>query len=137
MARNGKYSLILIWYNTLGGLDFWNFTAQKSYGYNISNAQISERDTFADWEDNFTNATNDHDLLDLEVSERVVVRSQLLNKVQANGIAEIKISPKIVELSTGRQVRIDRTSFNYRTDGDKFMEIEFVISYPKLIIPTL
>ena len=136
MARNGKYSLILIWYNTLGGLDFWNFTAQKSYGYNISNAQISERDTFADWENNFTNATNDHDLLDLEVSERVIVRSQLLTSTQANGMAEIKISPKIVD-SSGVQVRIDRTSFNYRTDGDKFTEIEFVISYPKLIIPTL
>ena len=132
--RTGDYNLILQWYNTLGGIETFNFTAFKSHGYNISNVQIAERDTFSDWENNFTDAQYDHDLLSIAAAETIVVRSQDLTEQQINAIAQIRISPRIFDVSRGVNVRVNRNSFTYRKDHNKRNEISFQITYPDLVV---
>ena len=132
--RTGKYNIILQWYNTLGGIETWNFTAFKSYGYNISGVQIADRDTFADWENNFTDAQYDHDLLDIKAAETITVRSQDLTVQQINAISQIKISPRIFDIDRNVNVKINRSSFQFRTDNDKRHEIAFEITYPDIVV---
>jgi hypothetical protein len=135
MARDGKYSINLSWYNTLGGIELFNFTARKSYGYNIGEVQTAERDVFNDWSNDFTGTETD--VINVQANKTVIVRSQNLTEQQINAIAQIKISPKVVDEDTSTTVRIDRTSFQYRTDHDKRFEIEFRLTYPNLVINTL
>lgn len=137
MARDGKYSIILEWYNTLGGIETFNFTARKSYGYRIGKTQTSERDVFNDWDNDFASATIETDTLSIDASERVTVRSQNLTEQQINAIAQIRISPRVTDLTNNVSVQVDRKSLDYRTDHEKRHLIEFVIVYPKLIIPSL
>jgi len=136
MARNGKYSIVLLWYNNLGGVEYFNFTAQKSYGNNIGGVQISERDVFEGWDNTFT-GNLDHDLLDIEAYREVTVRTQRLTEQQANAIGQIKLSPQVIDKETGLQVRINRSSWNFWTDNDKRSELSFTIRYPKILVPTL
>ena len=136
MARNGKYSIVLLWYNNLGGVEYLNFTAQKSYGNNIGGVQISERDVFEGWDNTFT-GNLDHDLLDIEAYREVTVRTQRLTEQQANAIGQIKLSPQVIDKETGLQVRINRSSWNFWTDNDKRSELSFTIRYPKILVPTL
>lgn len=136
MLRNGKYSIILVWYNTLGGVEAFNFTAQKSYGYNISNVEISERDVFEDWDNTFT-GDMDHDLLNVDAYEEITVRTQRLTEQQARAIGEIKLSPLVKDLERNVQVRINRGSWRVWTDNDKRTELSFTIRYPKLLVPTV
>ena len=133
MLRNGKYSIILVWYNTLGGVEAFNFTAQKSYGYNISNVEISERDVFEDWDNTFT-GDMDHDLLNVDAYEEITVRTQRLTEQQARAIGEIKLSPLVKDLERNVQVRINRGSWRVWTDNDKRTELSFTIRYPKLLV---
>ena len=135
MARDGKYSINLSWYNLLGGVELFNFTARKSYGYNIGKVTTSQRDVFQSWPDNFTGTETD--LIGLEANETITVRSQNLTAQQISAIAQIKISPSVKDEDLGINVTIERRSFSYRTDHQKRHEIEFQITYPSLIIPTL
>lgn len=137
MARSGRYSIIISWYNTIGGLEVFNFQARKSYGWTIGKVEKSQRDVFASWEDNFTNADQDIDITSIKANERVIVRSQNLSLQQINAISQIKISPRVKDEDRGIVVDVDRNSFNYRTDHDKRHEISFTITYPDQIIPTL
>ena len=135
MARDGKYSINLSWYNTLGGIELFNFVARKSYGYSIGKVVTSQRDVFNDWSNNFSGTETD--TIDIQANNTVVVRSQNLTEQQLNAIAQIKISPKVTDEDQGVTVSINRSSFTYRTDHDKRFEIEFILTYPSLIIPTL
>ena len=135
MARDGKYQILLSWYNLLGGVELFNFTARKSYGYKIGEVQTSERDIFNDWSNDFS--VTQTDTIDIQANETILVRSQNLTEQQINAISQIKISPSVMDEDQGVNVVIDRSSFTYRTDHDKRHEIEFTLTYPSLIIPTL
>lgn len=135
MARDGKYSINLSWFNTLGGIELFNFAARKSYGYNIGSVVTSKRDVFNDWSTDFSGTETD--TIDIQANETIIVRSTNLTEQQINAIAQIKISPIVRDEDQNVTVTIDRTSFQYRTDHDKRHEIEFRLTYPSLIIPTL
>jgi len=137
MARSGKYSINLSWYNLLGGIELFSFVAQKSYGYTIGKVTKAKRDVFNDWDNDFLDAEVEIDVLDIPANETIIVRSQDLTEQQITAIAQIKVSPVVNDVDQGLQVSIDRKSFNYRTDGDKRHEISFILTYPDLIIPTL
>lgn len=137
MARDGKFSINLSWYNLLGGIELFNFTARKSYGFNIGNVVTSKRDVFNDWDNDFTSAQTETDTIDIQANETIIVRSQNLTEQQINAISQIKISPSVKDEDQNLTVVINRNSFTYRTDHDKRFEIEFILTYPSLIIPTL
>ena len=137
MARSGRYSIMISWYNTLGGLEVFNFQAFKSYGWDIGKTEKSKRDTFASWESNFTNADQEIDILKIDARESIIVRSQNLTQQQIDAISQIRISPRVKDEDRDLVVDIDRRSFSYRKDHDKRHEISFTIRYPDQIINTL
>lgn len=135
MARNGKFSIVLNWLNTLGGVEHWNFTAQKTFGFDISNVQTMERDIFADWDTDFIAGEVESEHLSLQANEVKRVRSQDLTLQQVNAIARIKISLAVndeTDIDNIVRVLVDKSSFSYRTENDKLNFIEFDIRYPKV-----
>ena len=136
MARSGKYSILLSWFNSLGGIETWNFTAQKSYGYDINSVVTAQRDILNNWDNDFINGIVETDTLNIEANQKLIVRSQNLTLQQIEAIATIKLSPQVFDADQRAGVLIDRTSFAYRTENDKRYSIEFFITYPNLIIPT-
>jgi hypothetical protein len=134
MARNGKYSIELGWLNSLGGWEFWNFTARKTFGENITDAIEAQRDIFNDWDTDFIAGTTEFDTLSLNVREQIIVRSQFLTLQQIQAIKNIKTAIKVIDTSTNTTVSIDRGSFQYATDAEKQYSIEFIIRYPGTII---
>lgn len=140
MARSGQYSIVLNWLNSLGGWEHWNFTAFKSFGYNIGNVETIKRDIFQDWDTDFIAGQTESEHISLDVNEAVQVRSQDLTLQQINAIARIKFSLKVndeTELGAIVTVLVDKSSFQYRTDNDKRHSIEFRISYPGKQVQTL
>ena len=137
MARSGRYNILLAWYDSLGGIDTQSFTAYKSYGYDISNVQNSKRDIFNDWDSDFITGIGDSDTINIEANERIIIRSQDISLDRIDGLAQIKLSPAVFDGGQNIKVNIDRSSFVYRKDDDKRHSIQFFITYPDLIIPTL
>lgn len=137
MARDGKFSIFLSWYNLLGGVERFNFVARKSYGFKIGKVVSSKRDVFSDWDNDFANASIETDVIDIQANETIIVRSQNLTAQQVTAIAQIKLSPNVKDETRLINVTINRGSFTFRTDHEKRHEFEFEITYPFLIIPTL
>lgn len=140
MARSGKFSIWLNWINTLGGWEHWNFTAWKTYGFDITEVRTIERDIFQDWDADFIAGETESEHISIKSREAITVRSQDLTLQQINAIARIKYSIKVNDESDTNSivtVLVDKGSFQYRTDADKRHTIEFIIRYPRKQIQSL
>lgn len=140
MARSGKFSIDLMWLNTLGGWEHWNFTAWKTYGFDITEVRTIERDIFQNWDTDFIAGQTEREHISLKASEAITVRSQDLTLQQINAIARIKYSIKVNDETIVARivtVLVDKGSFQYRTDADKRHTIEFIIRYPGKQIQSL
>lgn len=140
MARSGKFSIVLQWLNTLGGWEHWNFTAWKTYGFDITEVRTIKRDIFQNWDTDFIAGQTEREHISLKSREAITVRSQDLTVQQINAIARIKYSIKVNdETDVGGivTVLVDKGSFQYRTDADKRRTIEFIIRYPGKQIQSL
>jgi hypothetical protein len=119
----------LVWVNNLGGLDYWNFKAQKEFGVDIMRTEeVSVNKLLIDW-------AND-DTIRKEVAresrEYVVVRSQHLTLSQLQALKYIRSSilvQQIFSAGSRRTVLIDNSSFKAYDEGDKLYTIEFRISF--------
>lgn len=132
--RNGKYSIVLGWLNTLGGWEFCNFVANKSYSEDISEVKEVQRDIFDNWPSGFITGTTSRDVISLESAETITVRSQMLTLQQINGVKNIRRAIKVIDYTNNRTVITNKGSFQYRTDGEKLHSIEFTVTYPGIII---
>ena len=133
MPRSGKYSIVLNWLDTLGGVEHWNFVAQKTYGWDIGRTETIKKDIFQDWDVAFIAGQTESEHLSIEAGQSVIVRSGDLTVQQINAIARIKLSIKVndeTDINNIVTVLVDKSSFQYRTDADKRHTIEFKISYP-------
>ncbi len=138
MARSGKFSIDLQWLNTLGGWEHWNFTAWKTYGFDISEVRTIKRDIFQNWDTDFIAGETESEHISISSSESITVRSQDLTVQQINAISRIKYSIKVNDETTNIiTVLVDKNSFQYRTDADKRRSIEFIIRYPGKQIQSL
>lgn len=135
MARSGDYSIVLSWINTLGGWENWNFEAFKTYGYQIGAVETIKKDIYQNWDTDFIAGETESEHLSLEASETIRVRSQILTLQQINAIARIKYSIRVRQGS--QTVIVDKSSFQYRTDHDKNLSIEFNITKPGLVVQSL
>jgi len=134
MARSGKFSIVLAWINTLGGWEFWNFTAEKTHGEDVSNVQEIQRDIFNDWDNEFITGSTERDVLSLDAAEALVVRSQHLTEQQIDSIKNIRRSIKVIDFVDDFTVIVNKGSFQFKTDGEKLYSLEFTITYPSKII---
>lgn len=140
MARTGRFSIVLNWLNTLGGWEHWNFTAFKTFGFDISEVRTIERDIFQNWDVDFIVGQTESEHISLKSREAISVRSQDLTLQQINAIARIKYSIKVndeTDTTNIVTVLVDKGSFQYRTDADKRHTIEFIIRYPRKQIQSL
>jgi hypothetical protein len=139
MATAGDNYINLTWLNSVGGWEYWTFTARHSYGYDSNDIGRIEKDIFQNWDADFISGQSETEVLGKDVRSFIVVRSQLLSKAQVDAIAKIRNSIKVQEVrSTGNvTVLVDAGSFTYRTDKDKTITIEFRITYPREQIQTL
>lgn len=130
---SGDNFITLTWLNTLGAWEYWTFTSKHSYGYDIQDQGIIERDIFQDWDSGFINGQSEKEVLAKDVTPFTVVRSQALTKDQVNAISKIKTSIKVQVIEEGKftTVIVDPGSFTYRTDKEKNILIEFTIRYPR------
>jgi len=133
------FNLNIAWLNTLGGWEFFNFQARKSYGYasqSISQLEVSQ---FNDWDTDFIAGSGGVEELRIDASETITVRSQQLTKDQIAAIARIKLSRRVQDVTNPYKpinVIVNKGSFQYYTDADKRRTIEFNITYPKINIQT-
>ena len=128
-----KFNIDLTWLNSLGGWEHWRFTAFKTYGYDIDNVEIIEKDILQNWDANFIAGGTQQDVLSQQARETITVRSQNLSIQQINAIARIKFSIRVIDETDSSNlttVITDKSSFQYRTDNDKRHSIEFDILYP-------
>lgn len=135
--NNTFFNLNLSWLNTLGGWEFFNFQARKSYGYDVRNISQIERDVFSGWDSNYIAGEGGREDLINEARETLTVRSQQLTKDQIEAIARIRFSRKVYDMTNPYKpitVIVDKGSFQYYTDADKRRVIEFNITYPKMQI---
>lgn len=133
--------ITLRWLNTLGGWEYWTFTARHTYGVNISNVNTFNIDIFQNWDTNFIAGEVEEQTLSLNAADSIQLRTGLMNKSQSNGVATIKYGINVQTVSgefvnSDQTVTIDRSSFQYRTDKEKQIELSFNISLPKIQIQT-
>lgn len=130
-------SLPLTWLNSLGGWDYWTFTARKTYGINIGEVQTIQRDVLNDWDTDFIGEQTESEHILIESNDFYIVRSQNLTVQQVTAIAEIKRSIKVQDMTDPTNpvtIIVDKGSIQYTTDKAKTNFIEFLISYPSYFI---
>ena len=131
----------LRWLNTLGGWDQFTFTARHTYGYDISNVQDFNVDIFDNWDTDYIAGEVETKTLSLDAAETITLRTGGLTKEQVQGLAPIKYAIAVQtvqgdEVNANQTVKIDRGSFEYRTDREKNIELTFRITRPKIQIQT-
>jgi hypothetical protein len=136
---SGDNYVTLTWMNSLGGWEYWTFTSRHSYGDDVQDLGIIERDIFQDWDSGFINGQSEREVLGKDVTPFTVLRSQALTKEQVDVIKNIRsaIKVQVVTDSGFTTVIVDAGSFTYRTDREKNILIEFTIRYPRTQIQKL
>jgi hypothetical protein len=135
-----KQNIYLTWLNNLGAWEYYNFTAKKDYGVDISGSKTISRDIFNNWDAEFINGETEEDYISFDsVNETVVVRSQLMTREELQAVKNIKTAIRVQQIrsdNTKVTVLVDKSSFKTYSDGDKLYQIEFEFKYPRTQIQT-
>ena len=126
-------SLNLCWLNSLGGFDWWVFTANKGYGVSIGDTGKATKDIFAQWPKSFGETADTIDYETFRTSKNTIeVNCQYITQDQLDSVKLIRESPlvQIVNSTTDkRTVLVDKNSFQVYQDNDKQFTINFSITY--------
>jgi hypothetical protein len=125
--------IYLTWKNYLGGHDYWNFTAEKDYGIDISDVKETTKNINTNWPNSYNEFA---DTIKQDISRTsnnsIVVRSQNLTLDQVKGLKYIKTSP-LVQIMTSktdkRTVQVDSSSFVVYNETEKLYAIQFTVTF--------
>lgn len=121
------------WLNNLGGFDHWQFTGFATHGIDISDVQTQTKNLFTSWPNSYGEFASTIKSETKRISiNRLMVRSQNVNKDLIDYIAAIKESPSVQLVNSQydtRTILLDTSSFDIRKDGDKTFNISFSITY--------
>lgn len=134
-----KQNIYMTWLNNLGRYEYYNFTAEKDYGIDVTESTSIKRDIFNNWDTGFINGETEDDFINIKAAEKVTVRSQFMSLDEINAVKTIKyaIRAQVVRSdNTKITVMVDKGSFKVRSDGDKLYQIQFDITYPGIQIQT-
>jgi len=130
-----KYPLYITWLNTLGGWDYWLFTAKKDYGIEVDDVVLGERNIFQSFPDQFQSETW-QEVISLTAQNKITLRSQPMTREQLIEVSKMVYS-KVVQLVQSETdkytIIIDKRSVSLYTDGDKLHFFEVDILLPKII----
>lgn len=126
-------SFYLTWLNYLGGFDYWNFTARKTYSVNVEESKTQEKNIFTNWPNSYGEFADTIRQQTSRTSRNSIsVESQHLTQAQVDAIAWIVSSP-LVQIVTSvydrRTVIVDGSSLRKYMDQDKTFTVSFTISY--------
>jgi len=128
--------IYITWLNTLGGWDYWKFTAEKDHNLNIESKDTIKRNVFANWDDAFINGDTQLDAINTVAHKELSVFSQYLNEDELNAISNIKYSPKVQVLVGDKltTVIVDNDNILLFNDGDEetLYTIRFNIRFPDI-----
>lgn len=128
-------SFYLTWLNYLGGFDYWNFKAKKTYSVNVEQSQTQEKNVYTGWPKTSGEfATTRRQQTARGSRDSIIVESQHLTLQQLEAVKWIISSP-LVQIVTSvydrRTVIVDSKSLQTRKDGDAEDQytVSFSISY--------
>lgn len=123
----------IAWLNNLGGIDYWSFTAEKSYEVDIKDSSEATKQLMSNWPRSYgAFATTIRRQTMKRTVNRMLVRSQYLTQDQLDAISYIKSSTDVKIVNSRQDMRtviVDDQSFTKRQDGDKLYSIAFYIEY--------
>lgn len=123
----------LTWLNNLGGFDYWNFTARKTYSVDVTGNSISEKNIYTNWPKSYGAFADTIKQQTSRTSNEVIrVSSQFLTVQQEEAIKQILSSPLVQQVtskSDRRTVIIDPTTYRIRKDQDDLRTISFDLRY--------
>ncbi len=126
-------SIVLSWLNYLGGMEYFNFTAEKEYQIEIEDSGETTVNHFVNWPRSYGEFADTLKKQTFRKSRKAtLVRSQYLTQSELEAIQYIKTSPlvQIIDSRTDRRtVIVDSDSFTVRKDRQDLFEISFTINY--------
>ena len=130
--------IYLTWLNSLGGWEYWKFTADKNYSLNISSKETIKRNIFSNWDDTFISGNTQGDVISVNANNEIEVYSQYLTLDEVKAISSIKHSIRVMVLDEGVEttVVVDSDSITVFNDGDDetLHTIRFNIQLPDIQI---
>jgi hypothetical protein len=123
----------LTWLNNLGGFDYWNFTARKTYSVDVTGNSVSEKNIYTNWPKSYGAFADTIKQQTSRTSNEVIrVSSQFITTQQEDAIKQILSSPLVQEVTSKRDRRtviIDPTTYRIRKDQDDLRTISFDLRY--------
>ena len=122
------------WLNNLGGFEYWPFIGYKDDLLSVEETGETTKNIFPQWPKSYSAFA---DTVTKQTYRRTrkqkVVRSQHLNRAQAERIGEEIRSSPLVQIITSRRDRrtviVDDSSVTVRRGIDKLHSLSFTISY--------
>jgi hypothetical protein len=125
-------SIVLSWLNYLGGMEYFNFTAEKEYQIEIEDSGETTVNHFVNWPNSYGKFADTLKKQTFRKSRKAtLVRSQYLTQSELEAIQYIKTSPlvQVIDSRTDRRtVIVDSDSFTVRKDRQDLFEISFTIN---------
>ena len=123
----------LTWLNNLGGFDYWNFTARKTYSVDVTGNSVSEKNIYTNWPKSYGAFADTIKQQTQRTSNEVIrVSSQFITTQQEDAIKQIFSSPLVQEVTSKRSRRtviVDPTTYRIRKDQDDLRTISFDLRY--------
>lgn len=123
----------LTWINSVGGYEFWKFTARASKGIRSIEKTVFDNDIFQNWDTEFINGLRDKKILQNRYEDNLTLRTQLLTEDQANALSNLPKSSAVFLIQGNQEipVQVNPSSFEFFTDRQKTIELEFSITLPE------
>jgi hypothetical protein len=123
----------LTWLNNVGGFDYWNFKARKTYSIDAFNNTTQEKNIYTNWPKSYGEFS---DTITEQTSrssrDAVTVASQFISTSQEDAIKQIFSSPLVQLVNSKydkRTVIVNPATYRIRKDKDDTRSISFEIRY--------
>lgn len=113
------------WLNSLGGFDYWNFTAETQYGTDTIESKTQVKNIYSNWPKSygeFADSINQQTVR--RTKDNITLNSQYLDSDQMDGLALIFESLLVQQMNSiydRRTIILDGGSFNKKIDNQKLL----------------
>lgn len=121
------------WLNHLGGYDYWNFTARKTFATDILESKTQEKNIFTNWPNSYGEFADSILKQTVRRSRQIItVSSQLLSVEEVDSLSTI-YSSLLVQICVSkydrRTVIIETNTLRTRRDQEKTSKINLTVNY--------
>lgn len=115
------------WLNSLGGYDYWNFTAEAQYGTDTIESKTQEKNIYSNWPRSYSEFSDT--ILGQTVRrtrDNIILNSQYLSETEMDGLSLIFESPLVQEVNSVYDrctIILEGGSFNKSIDNQKLLMV--------------